>query len=81
MLITLHLPALIHLTVSVLVLGHFWVVGDVGVVVLPRGMLLVNRLTLLHNMPDDARFPVTVFPHHAYLRVVALRSNLLNLIK
>lgn len=54
---------------------------DVRVVVLPWSMLFVNRLALLHYMPDDARFPVTVFPHHAYLRVVALRSNLLYLIK
>ena len=81
MLIALKLPAFVHLAISALVLGDFRVVGDVGVVEFPCAMLLVDRLTLPHNFLDDARLPVTVLPHHAYLRVVAFRSYLLYLPK
>ena len=73
--------ALVHLAVSVVVLGDLWVVRYVRVVELPWGMFLVDRLTLFYNMLDNAWFPGSVFPHHAYLRVVALRSYLLDLIK
>ena len=81
MLIALHLPTLVQLTVSVLVLRNLWVVRDVWVVVLPWSMLLMDRLTLIHYMPNNARFPVSIFPHHANLRIVALRPYLLYLAK
>ena len=79
MLIALHLPALVQLTVSVLILRNLRVVRDVGVIVLPWCMLLMDRLTLIHYMPYNARLPVPIFPHHAYLRIVALRPYLLYL--
>ena len=79
MLIPLHLPTLVQLTVSVLVLRNLRVVRDVWVVVLPWSMLLMDRLTLIHYMPNNARFPVSIFPHHANLRIVALRPYLLYL--
>ena len=73
MLISLHLPTLVQLTVSVLVLRNLRVVRDVGVVVLPWSMLLMDRLTLIHYMPNNARLPAPILPHHANLRIVALR--------
>ena len=79
MLITLHLPTLVQLTVSVLVLRYLRVVRDIGVVVLPWSMLLMDRLTLIHYMPNNARLPAPIFPHHTNLRIVALRPYLLYL--
>ena len=80
-LIPLKLPALVHVAVTVLVLGNFGVVGDVGVGVLPRAVLLMDRLTLLHEVLDNARLFVAVLSHHAYLRIVALRPYLLYLLE
>ena len=81
MLIALKIPAFVHLAISVLILDDFRVVGNVGVVQFPWAMLLMDRLTFLHYFLDNARLSVTIFTHHAYLRVVALWSYLLYLPK